>query len=142
MEQDIRCTKTQTHMALSIERADESTENDSKGSSKDSASGVFSLDSSVTESFDTTLSVHVTLEHHRILPKPILRSETQKSKRKFGCRNGPLPPEVAEHAKQMRDVRACWPCRFVKVKVSNLDPKSTQNLTGHSVRLVQHVSGV
>jgi hypothetical protein len=34
-----------------------------------------------------------------------------------GCRNGPLPPEVAKQARIMRKKGACWPCRLVKFKV-------------------------
>jgi hypothetical protein len=36
-------------------------------------------------------------------------------KRRFGCRNGPISPELAKRASAMR---ACWPCRMVKEKVS------------------------
>jgi hypothetical protein len=37
---------------------------------------------------------------------------------KLGCRKGPLEQEVAEHAKELREVGACWRCRISKVRVS------------------------
>jgi hypothetical protein len=41
-----------------------------------------------------------------------------KSHRKYGCRFGPLKPDILKHARKIRKVRACWSCRFSKVTVS------------------------
>lgn len=41
-----------------------------------------------------------------------------KSHRKYGCRGGPLAPDRAKHAREMRGTGACWQCRFAKVRVS------------------------
>lgn len=54
-----------------------------------------------------------------ISPQPLGADRPEmRSQPKPGCRNGPLAPKNAEHAKEMREARACWSCRFAKVQVS------------------------
>jgi hypothetical protein len=54
-----------------------------------------------------------------ISPQPLGADKPEmRSQPKPGCRNGPLSPECAKHAKGMRETGACWPCRIAKVKVS------------------------
>lgn len=47
------------------------------------------------------------------------RSAGQRPELKsHGCRFEPLKLDVLKHARRMRKVRACWPCRISKVTVS------------------------
>jgi hypothetical protein len=53
-----------------------------------------------------------------ISPQPLGADRPgMRSQPKPGCRNGPLAPANAVHAKEMREAGACWACRFAKVKV-------------------------
>jgi hypothetical protein len=45
-------------------------------------------------------------------------SESLARWRQSGVRCGPLSPKKAAHARTMPKIRACWPCRMVKIIVS------------------------
>lgn len=64
-------------------------------------------------------SIFRNITYESLLPQrsPDQRQE-MKPHRKQGCRYGSLEPEIAKHARKIRELGSCWTCRFSKVMVS------------------------
>jgi len=124
---------------------DDSTDNQTNGSSNKPASAGLSSGGRLIEWFDGKPIQNLQFSSQlprdsptqilqpKVLPPPsastenslspnrshtILHSIPQKLVRNLGSRAGPLATTLVERARTMRRIGACWQCRFVKVKVS------------------------